>query len=510
MTAILPPELEKLDGLKRNGADWAALCPLHPDRNPSLAIKITSDGKVLAHCHAGCDQRDLARYLGLEGAAERGEWTPHGEAIAVYDYRDEAGTLLYQVLRTAGKQFPQRRPDQTAKTGWRWQLGDCRRVLYRLPQIMEAVAAGQTVYVTEGEKDAQALVAQGKQATCNPGGAGKWRAEYAQVLADATVIVCADKDTPGQAHARAVAASLHNVNATVWVVEAADPHKDVAAHLAAGLNLSQLVTTHRPDQPAVPDLAPDVYALLAGDDPEYDWLVPGLLERMERIMLTGFEGYGKSMMMRQIAVCLAAGLHPFMLAGHGGDPLKVLYLDAENTERQNRRKFRPMVQQAHRDGFPIPGGMLRIIHKTEGVDLTREDDAAWLLERVTAHTPDVLVIGPLYQLHAQNMNDELAARKLTQALNHVRKSSGCALIMEAHAGHGDGQHARSTRPTGSSLFLRWPEYGYGLKPFDGTNEALRSPLQVKSWRGARDERSWPEYVDRVPGTGWAWQEWIPR
>jgi antitoxin (DNA-binding transcriptional repressor) of toxin-antitoxin stability system len=511
MTALLPVDLEdRLEGLKRNGADWAALCPLHPDRNPSLAIKILSDGKVLAHCHAGCDQREVARALGLEGAASRAEWTPHGDAVAVYDYHDEAGTLLFQVLRTAGKQFPQRRPDPTAKTGWRWQLGDVRRVPFRLPQLLDAVKAGQTVYVTEGEKDALALVARGKIATCNPGGAGKWRPEFAAYLADATVIVVADKDKPGQAHARQVAASLHAVNATVWVVEAADPHKDVSDHLAGGLDLAQLVTTHRPDQPAHLDLAPDVHTFLASSDDEYDWLVPGFLERAEQVLLTGFEGWGKSMMLRQIAVCLAAGLHPFMLAGSGADPCRVLIIDCENSERLNRRKFRPMVQQAARDGFPVPAGNLRIIHKTEGVDLTHDDDATWLVERVTAHQPDVLIIGPLYQLHAQNMNDELAARKLTKTLNWVRKISGCAMIIEAHAGHGETGHTRSVRPTGSSLFMRWPEYGYGLKPFDGTNETLRSPLRVKSWRGPRDERSWPEYVDRVPGTGWAWQEWVPQ
>jgi hypothetical protein len=250
-TTALPPDLEQsLEGLRRSGDGWVARCPTHEDRNPSLSLKVTETGKVLAHCHAGCDQTRLVEALGLDKGSGSAEWTPHGDAVAVYDYRDENGQLLFQVLRTADKQFPQRRPDPTVRSGWRWSLGDTRRVLFRLPELISAVAAGATVYVCEGEKDVLALVALGKAATCNPGGAGKWRAEYAEFFRGARVIVCGDKDQPGQQHARTVAASLRAVDAKVWIAEAEDPHKDVAAHLGAGLSLEALVITHRPDQPA--------------------------------------------------------------------------------------------------------------------------------------------------------------------------------------------------------------------------------------------------------------------
>ena len=510
MATPLPPDLEQsLEGLKRSGDGWVARCPTHEDRNPSLSLKVTDDGKILVHCHAGCDQLALLAALGLDKPTRSStEWTPHGDASAVYDYRDETGQLLFQVLRTADKQFPQRRPDPTAKSGWRWSLGTTRRVLFRLPELISAVDAGATVYVTEGEKDALALVAHGKAATCNPGGAGKWRPEYAEFLRGARVIVCADKDQAGQAHARSVAASLHAVDAQVWVAEAEDPHKDVAAHLGAGAALEALVITHRPDQPAKPDLAPDIHDFLAASEPEYDWLAEGLLERGERLMLTGIEGFGKTTLTRQLAVTFAAGIHPFSFH-YTGKPSRVLFVDCENPQRLNRRKFRPLVDQAARDGHPVPAGGLRIIHRIDGIDLTEEDDAAWLLERVTAHAPDILFIGSLYRLHAQNMNDELAARKMTVVLDAARASSGCAVVIEAHSGHGEHGLNRSVRPTGSSLFMRWPEFGYGLKPFSKTDEKWNTPLEFKAWRGPRDERAWPEYVEHVPNSGWAWAEWYP-
>src|SRR5262249_53549637 len=96
--------------------------------------------------------------------------------ITAYDYTDEAGALLVQVVRLPPKDFRQRR--HNGKNGWTWSLGKTRRVLYRLPEVRNAVAGGRLVFVVEGEKDADNLSGLGITATCNPGGANKWRPEY--------------------------------------------------------------------------------------------------------------------------------------------------------------------------------------------------------------------------------------------------------------------------------------------------------------------------------------------
>lgn len=502
MTDLLPHDVEQnLDALKRTGDGWIARCPAHEDRNPSLSLTMR-DGKLLAHCHAGCDQRAVLDAIGYQPQASRdtAEWTPRGDAVAVYDYVDEQGHLLFQVLRTADKQFPQRQPDPSSKSGWKWSLGDTRRVPFRLPQLIQGVRDGATVYVTEGEKDALALISHGKVATCNPGGAGKWRVEYAEHLRDATVIVCADKDEPGRKHARDVAATLEGIAARVWIVEAADPHKDVAAHLGAGLPLTDLRVTNRSDEPVKPELAIDILDLLTSKEPDYDWLVPGLIERRDRFILTGFEGLGKTMLMRQLAVCFAAGIHP--LAFTGMPPLRVLFIDAENSERQNRRKYAGMVEQAARQGHPIQRGQFFLEIVPDGKNLPDDDDAAWLAERVTAHKPDVLFIGPLYNLHTGSPNDEMVVRKLVGAINNARNKADCAVFMEAHAGHGNAE-SRSVRPTGSSLYLRWPEFGYGLRPAQFKDGSLMADVvEMAPWRGARDERDWPAAWERAGA--WAW------
>jgi hypothetical protein len=57
---------ERLGG-GRSGVGWLARCPAHTDRQPSLSLQDTEDGKVLVYCHAGCDQRHVIAELRARG-----------------------------------------------------------------------------------------------------------------------------------------------------------------------------------------------------------------------------------------------------------------------------------------------------------------------------------------------------------------------------------------------------------------------------------------------------------
>jgi len=502
---VLLPKLSEAGGVRKTAAGWDVRCPVHEDSKASLSIGYGKEHPVVFNCHAGCDPKSIVAALELDWAdfckpredrPVRGEWTPAGDAIAVYDYTDENGALLFQVLRTADKQFRQRRPDSSRKSGWTWNLEGVRRVLYRLPKIIEAVKDGEIIYVCEGEKDVQALEAAGVTATCNSGGAGKWRDEYSEFLADAIVVIVADRDKPGQAHARQVAASLDGVARAVEIVEAAgegmggrEP-KDAADHLAAGHSIADFVLTWQSEEPSPPELAPDLHEFLGQTDAPYDWVIEGILERGDRLIWTGAEGLGKSVCGRQMAIAAAAGIHPFNDVLF--PPRKVLYIDCENSERQGRRHFRKLERVTVLKNRRVPDGGMRLIHRPEGIDLTRDEDIAWLLERVHAHAPDLLYIGPLYRLYSSDMNEEVAARKLTQVLDAARVKADCAMIIEAHSPHGDNGGVRPVRPIGSSLFRRWPEFGYGISPAKDGDPCKE--VKIRAWRGARDERHWPQFL----------------
>ena len=99
--------------------------------------------------------------------------------VETYDYPDEHGELLSQKVRLVPKEFRQRRPDGNG--GWVWNLEDVRRVIYRLPEIVEAVAQGRPIFFAEGEKAVDALVGAGVVATCS-GGANSWDDRFAEDL----------------------------------------------------------------------------------------------------------------------------------------------------------------------------------------------------------------------------------------------------------------------------------------------------------------------------------------
>ena len=234
---------------KPSGADsWMAKCPAHEDGNASLSIKHTGE-KTLLHCFAGCTTDAVCGALGVK-VADLFNKTATATApapaprrlVATYDYTDEAGDLLYQVLRFDPKDFRQRKPDGNG--GWLWILGDVRRVLFRLPDVTMAVAQGEPVFVCEGEKDCLALAKIGLCTTCNAGGAeskadgSKWLPAYTAALSGASVVVLPDRDAPGRLHGQIVAGHLHGRAASVRIVELPDhngrPVKDAADFVAAG------------------------------------------------------------------------------------------------------------------------------------------------------------------------------------------------------------------------------------------------------------------------------------
>lgn len=511
--------LPKLRKVRKSGHGFSALCPAHGDRNNSLSVEAGEKVAVIIKCHLGCNIEDICNAAGIDRAligrpqTDGEEWR-RIDANQYYDYTDEQGEQLYQVVRKPGKQFRQRRPDPDAKDGWNWSLGTVRRVLYRLPKVLAAVEECREVYICEGEKDVHTLEDQGLVATCNVGGAGMgWRPEYNETLREAVVNIVADNDDKGRAHARSIRDALTGIAASITMLEAA-VGKDATDHFLAGKTLDDLLITWSSDAPMKVELAIELWQFLDAADSPHDWVVPGLLERGDRLILTGFEGLGKSMLVRQLAVAAAAGIQPFQPDRDTNyTPAKVLFIDCENSEAQSRRKLRSIALTTKGLSRPVPEGGMRLIHRPEGIDLTRSEDAAWLVERVTAHQPDILVIGPFYRLHNANLNDEQFARRTVAVLDAARSVNNCALVTEAHAGHGEPGKSRSVRPTGSSLLLRWPEFGYGIAPnpleaADDRGNYIK--VDLNAWRGPRDERSWPRHLKWGEQHDFPWRIWDPR
>ena len=194
------------------GRETRFLCPAHDDHHPSARWNPEKKTWVCDACGAGGGWSDLSKRLGLELSRPISD-----RIVSRYPYHDEQGRLLFEVVRFDPKEFRQRRPDGAG--GWAYSLNGTRRVLYNLPRVLAAVAAGETIWLVEGEKDGDNLIERGLVATTNPGGAGKWRDEYSETLRGARVVILPDNDDPGRQHAQKVAQHLQGVAAEVRVLE---------------------------------------------------------------------------------------------------------------------------------------------------------------------------------------------------------------------------------------------------------------------------------------------------
>lgn len=245
---IVEEVLDRLPGAAKCASGWHAKCPAHDDARDSLSIANGAEGRILLHCHAGCTTDAICAALGIRVAdlfpAKPNSSKSRSRIDVTYDYCDEAGRLIFQVCRYVPKDFRQRKPDASAPDGWVWKTAGLRQVPYRLPELLAAVSNKRPVYICEGEKDCEALMAAGFAATCNPGGADKWKDDFAHYFNGAEVVIVADKDAAGRRHAQKVAENLHGVARVVRVIELPDLEgrsvNDAADFFAAGGDAAQL------------------------------------------------------------------------------------------------------------------------------------------------------------------------------------------------------------------------------------------------------------------------------
>lgn len=141
--------------------------------------------------------------------------------VATYDYLDENGILLFQVCRFDPKDFRQRHPLPNKPGEWIWSVKGLRQVPYRLSELAEKIALEQLVFIVEGERDVDRLWSIGVPATCNAGGAGKWKPEHSEHFERADVVIIPDGDPPGRDHAEAVAFALGTIAKRVRVLDLA-------------------------------------------------------------------------------------------------------------------------------------------------------------------------------------------------------------------------------------------------------------------------------------------------
>ena len=440
----------------RHGDEAQVLCLWHDDRAASLSINMKSG---LWHCHAGCGGGDALSFEMKRSGCSFPEakrvvlGEPERKTVKTYDYVNETGSLLYQVIRSNPKRFSQRRPDGNG--GWVENLDGTRRVPYRLPELLQA----ENVYIAEGEKDADRLASLGLTASTHSGGGGKWRDEFSQHFAGKRVVILPDNDPLGQDHARKVAHNLHGVAANVKVLSLPGlPDKgDVSDWLDTGhykeelLDLVEKAPTWDPEKVSA-QYKKEVWAErkirfrtaaeVAQETPaEVDWICPPWVARGSITELAGkIKAAGKTTWLTYLSRAVADG-NTFM--GQQTSKTPVVYL----TEQQ-QASFRAALERASlldREDFIVLfwhetlGNPWQVV-VNEAVQECRKRGAGLLV---------VDTIGQFANLRGDSENDAGAALQAMKPLQEAA-ASGLAVMVVRHERKSGGEVGDSSR--GSSAF----------------------------------------------------------
>lgn len=260
--------------------------------------------------------------------------------------------------------------------------------------------------------------------------------------------------------------------------------------------LAALVSARRVD-------GSDVHGLMSFDDlvdmPEADqapWVIEGLLREGWRVVVVAAEGSGKMTWLRQIALCASQGVHP--LTWRSIPAVRTLVVDLENPVDSVQEGAGRVVHQLRKesgDGYQRYESWL--LHEPGGMDLRKRADRARLEATLDMVRPSLVVIGPLYKAfrRGKGETDEEAASAVAEVLDDLRTRFRFALLLEHHAPKGGGGF-RDLVPFGSSLWMRWPEFGLTLEPTD-----TKQRFRVGRFRRDRVTADWPteiEWAQRYP------------
>lgn len=232
---------------------YSTCCPAHKDRNPSLSIGEGSDGKILLHCFSGCSVSAICESLEIEVSDlfQESLYDRPEPKQTIYRYEDEQGKELYRKIRIepgfAGKDksFYSERTNENGVVIK--NLQGCRRMLYRLPEVLQGIADQKTIFITEGEKDVDNLFSRSLIAT-TASESLKWSDEFTKTLEEADIVILYDLDKTGLERRDLLCKSLYGKVKKLRVVdlpglEYQESHgSDVSDWFKMGHTVAELLT----------------------------------------------------------------------------------------------------------------------------------------------------------------------------------------------------------------------------------------------------------------------------
>jgi phage/plasmid primase-like uncharacterized protein len=349
--------------------------------------------------------------------------------------------------------------------------------------IIGDVDAAGTIYIAEGFATAATITEETGQpcaiAYCgsNLPNVAKALREKRGNLADIVVVADHDKGGIGFKYANQAAAK-HGVRVVQIPIEGMDAND----YRAGGHNLMALLS------PAVDSgwLVPaDTFCT---EPAPIKWLVKHWLQEQALIMVHGPSGGGKTFVVLDWSLHIAAGLTEWH--GHKVKPGPVVYLAGEG---HHGLRSRVAAWKQHNKA-----GKLDMWVSKAGCDLNTPEGYQQALEAIRAlpHPPSLINVDTLHRFLAGDENSAQDAKTMIDACAALMREFNCSVCLVHHTGVSDEvQH----RARGSSAWKGALEIEISVIPGKGD-----APMQIVQRKSKDAEEAQPVYVklQSVPIAGW--------
>jgi len=448
-----------LGGVVR-GNDVHAPTPGHSKRDRGTVVTIDPDAPdgCVVHSFNGGDALAIKDELRRQGVLppreqRRSGVSPKWREAGTYVYADATGNVLYRTTRREAtgeaKRFVAERWDSGR---WVSGLGDVERVPYRLPEVLAAIAAGQTIYFAEGERKADKLASMGFAATAIAFGANGWKPEYGPVFAGATVVILPDNDVPGRQFAEKVQQGVESCGARAYVLDLPGlPLKGDIMDWRGSAEDLRALTDKVVSRTLLPIQTLDLAALATVPPAAKAFAVERLAPLGEVTLFTGPGSAGKSLFGQQLASCAAAGV-PCLGLGVMAGP--AIYLTCEDDADQLHWR-QAHICRAIGSGMSSLAGKLHLVSLRGALDNelgTFDADGSLkpapafqrLVDMLRLTGSKLAILDNVAHLFTGNENDRGEVTRFVNLLNRLAGETGAAIILLGHPNKAGDSYSGST------------------------------------------------------------------
>lgn len=455
-----PEEIARVcGGVKRTTNGFDCSCPAHEDKKASLSV--SDEG--LIHCHAGCSFNDVKEALKARGVNLNGE--KPSQNIIYYQYNDENNQPLFRKVKI----LPEKKffIQSFKNNEWVKGLGDVKRVLYKLPELKDAIKNKKSVAIAEGEKDCDSVFnSYGVVCTCNVGGAGHWLDSYNNEFKGADVAIFYDNDEPGVERKDYLIKSLTGVAAKLAVIHVPNEFKDISDFIASGKDKSELVVQYIE--------SPKSLMLDAGDwldksSYKIDPLVEGLFDVGDKVVIIGKSKTRKSFFALQLLLSCVTGQS--FLGLEIPQFRKALLIQYEIKEAHFHRRLERMCDSL---GILPQNLMGRFsIINARGQDINK----AQVIEYIKQSGAEIVLFDPLYKLMEGAENAVEDFKPILKWFDEIAEATKAAILYVHHDKKGFvGEQDTADRGAGSSILGRDFDASFYLTPHENKDLVVLQAL----------------------------------